>query len=480
VVLKHLNYSALMTSAANIETMAAAGESETLEFKATTGKRNEAAKTLSAMLNGQGGTVLFGVRSDGKVVGQQVAESTLVDITQACTMIHPQFPPSIERVEVPGGDGVAVIAVAVPAGKSKPYRHKDRYFVRSGASTVVMPTEIQLSLVLEGAHSMDRWEFAPSDRDIEALDEDEVLLFRDQAIANQRGPFSSTAGVPDVLRALQLLDADAKPNRAAIALFGRGDFLAPEYMTLGCHLAAADDVRFGEYLRDEEIVEQNAFASMRRAIAFCRTNLKRPVSIDGVQASSDLEIPESTIREALANAFAHRDYATGGRVQVHIFADRLEVISPGGLHFGLTASDLYRPHNSHPWNPLMLGAFYRRGYVDQLGTGTLRMMEECASAGRGRPIISDSVAGVVCSIPRSGYWITDSGLGAPVGEVEASMLKILADGPLPRRSIAATFGLPGSVAKVFLTGLRDKGLAHPEGHGRGACWTLGPDADPPL
>lgn len=41
--------------------LAAGGESETVEFKATTGQRNEAARTLSAMLNGRGGQVLFGV-----------------------------------------------------------------------------------------------------------------------------------------------------------------------------------------------------------------------------------------------------------------------------------------------------------------------------------------------------------------------------------------------------------------------------------
>lgn len=59
------------------------------------------------------------------------------------------------------------------------------------------------------------------------------------------------------------------------------------------------------------------------------------------------------LREALANAFIHRDYASAaGSVSVALYDDRLEIISPGELHFGLTPEILYQPHESKPWNPL--------------------------------------------------------------------------------------------------------------------------------
>ena len=57
-----------------ITTLVASQESETLEFKSTTGTRREAAKTMCAMLNHSGGYVLFGVSPDGDVVGQQVSD----------------------------------------------------------------------------------------------------------------------------------------------------------------------------------------------------------------------------------------------------------------------------------------------------------------------------------------------------------------------------------------------------------------------
>ena len=163
----------------DVDRLAAEGESETLEFKATTGQRTEAARTLSAMLNGHGGRVLFGVQPSGNVTGQQVGVNTQDDVAQACTDIHPSYRPSIERVSVSDGTGREVLVVTVPAGNNKPYSYKGHFYVRSGSSTVGMPDEIQVSLVLERAHSMDRWELEDSQRTIEAIDENEVRVFRD-------------------------------------------------------------------------------------------------------------------------------------------------------------------------------------------------------------------------------------------------------------------------------------------------------------
>ncbi len=74
------------------------------------------------------------------------------------------------------------------------------------------------------------------------------------------------------------------------------------------------------------------------------------------------------LREALANAFCHRDYSIGGgSVGVAIHQDRLEITSSGTLHFGLTAEKLFEPHESLPWNPLIAHVFYRRGIIETWG-----------------------------------------------------------------------------------------------------------------
>ena len=462
-----------MTTPEDVERLAAAGESETVEFKATTGQRTEAARTLSAMLNGGGGTVLFGVQPGGDVTGQQVSEKTQQDVTQECRDIQPWYPPSIERVPLPSNAGLEVLVVAVPSGASKPYAHKGRYYVRSGASTVVMPDETQLSLVLERAHGLQRWELESAERDLRAIDENEVLAFRDEAIAARRGKFDADASAVEVLRALNLLDSGGSPNRGAIALFGRPDAFSGQYPTLGCRLVAVAGTELGDELLDDVLLEDNAFVSMRRAMSFCEQHLYHPVRIRrGLNAETGSEIPSVVVREALANGFGHRDYAMAGRVQVRVFSDRLEVSSPGGLHFGLTPADLYVQHNSHPWNPNMMGCLYRCGIVEQLGSGTLRMARACADAGLGRPVFVAESTSVTCSVPRRGHWLGPDGVSVAVDDWETAVLMMLAGGPMSRGELAAEFGLDSVEFREILIGLRDGGLVRVEGHGRGAQWLL--------
>ena len=94
-----------------IKQLVSAGESETLEFKATTGQRGPAAKTVCAMLNTRGGYVLFGVKPDGTIAGQKVGGQTLDDVSAEIRNIDPLFAPTINRVRVALGKEVISLRV---------------------------------------------------------------------------------------------------------------------------------------------------------------------------------------------------------------------------------------------------------------------------------------------------------------------------------------------------------------------------------
>lgn len=76
-----------------IRSLIEAGESQTVEFKRSPGQRTEAARTACAMLNGTGGSILFGVEPDShKSVGQQVGGSTVEDVIHELRRIEPYVP----------------------------------------------------------------------------------------------------------------------------------------------------------------------------------------------------------------------------------------------------------------------------------------------------------------------------------------------------------------------------------------------------
>ena len=95
-----------------IERLAADGESETLEFKRTTGERRTGVRAVCAMLNHRGGRVLFGVNPDGRILGQQVSDRTIEGLVAELREIDPPAFPNIDRIAASGG--LEVVMVTVP------------------------------------------------------------------------------------------------------------------------------------------------------------------------------------------------------------------------------------------------------------------------------------------------------------------------------------------------------------------------------
>ena len=87
-----------MATTGQVADLTSSGESETLEFKETTGTRRQATMTVCAFLNGSGGRVLFGVTDAGAVVGQQVGERTAEELSAELRRINPPAFPTVERV----------------------------------------------------------------------------------------------------------------------------------------------------------------------------------------------------------------------------------------------------------------------------------------------------------------------------------------------------------------------------------------------
>src|SRR5690606_36931557 len=88
--------------------------------------------------------------------------------------------------------------------------------------------------------------------------------------------------------------------------------------------------------------------------------------------------PQLAIREALMNAIVHRDYnSVNSFVQVDVFSNRTEISNYGRLPKGIKISDLKREHNSILRNPDIAQMCFTRKYIEMLGSGTLRMIDDC-------------------------------------------------------------------------------------------------------
>ena len=115
------------------------GEHETFEHKESTGQRVDACETLCAFLNGDGGTVVFGVTRKGKLTGQLVSDETRRNLFEVFDKFEPAADIETEWVRV--DETHQAIVCRVPRGNVRPYVYDGRPYKRVQSSTTVMTQE---------------------------------------------------------------------------------------------------------------------------------------------------------------------------------------------------------------------------------------------------------------------------------------------------------------------------------------------------
>lgn len=91
---------------------------------------------------------------------------------------------------------------------------------------------------------------------------------------------------------------------------------------------------------------------------------------DGIVREDIPLLPLAAIREAVVNAVAHRDYAViGSKIQLEVFADRVDITSPGALPNHLTIDAVRRGGRTRTRNEQMANFLLARGFMEQRGRG---------------------------------------------------------------------------------------------------------------
>lgn len=137
-----------------------------------------------------------------------------------------------------------------------------------------------------------------------------------------------------------------------------------------------------------------------RVVAYILSKINVEYIIEHVKREERPELPEEALREAVVNALAHRDYRSTANVQIYIFKDRVEIVSPGGLPAGMSEADLGL--RSVPRNPLLFGMLHRMEAVEHIGSGIRRIRDLCRDYGVSEPAIEVSEHWFTVTFPRSG------------------------------------------------------------------------------
>lgn len=354
-------------------------EGATIELKESLGAWKEIVQTCAAFASAKGGRLYIGASDQGNVVGVQIGKGTLEDLSNKIAQnTVPKLIPAVTTQQL---QGKTVILVEVAESSTKPVTAFDRALRRSGRTNQVLSaSEIaQLYLVTRGM----TWDqTSRPDATLDDIDAEKVRKFLSRAKTERRWEIDPQTPADQALRQLNLMH-NGQLTIASLLLFGRNPQRCLVQSKVRCARFKGDDEV--EFL-DLKVIEGDIIEQVAEAMAFVRRNTSMAVKIEEkLERTERWEYPLDAIREAITNAVCHRDYAGSGNVQVRIFDNALMVSNPGGLPSDLTVEDLRRPHESKPRNKLVADAFFLIKYIEQFGTGTRRMINDCQEAGVPEP-----------------------------------------------------------------------------------------------
>lgn len=320
-------------------------ETESVEFKKTTGELREGMISLASMLNKNGkGVLYFGVRNDGEIVGQQIGDRTLREISQGiANAIKPQIIPTIIMELC---DDKNVIKVTVE-GDEKPYSAYGKYYMRSADEDREISPQQLRSLMLSVSDSIVNIETNNQELtfdQLKTLYTGNDLTLRDNTfkqnlnLLTKNGSYNVMAGIL----------ADTNSYSIKVAVFRGTDKT--------------------NLIRRNEYGYKCMLVAARQVLDYMEAMNDTVVDMDGSLRQERKLFDFPCFREAWLNACLHNRWSRQTPPAVYLFDDRIEIISVGGLPDGLSLEEFYEG-KSKPVNLELQQIMVQLDYIEQTGHG---------------------------------------------------------------------------------------------------------------
>jgi ATP-dependent DNA helicase RecG len=335
--------------------------------------REDIAEAVAALANAEGGVLLVGVEDDGEVTG--------------CSHDHDRV---LFMLAVPESR----LAPPLPSGKA--IQHGDRqilvFEVQSATAAVMVigsgfPRRVGTDVFYESEEAINaiKARARTDSKESEVVAGAGLEALDSAAIAAAKGE----AGLAHESDAQYLIARGLAERRGTDLLLKLGALLLFAKSAPSIPVANASVRVFAVRGKKRETGPRNNSEQVARiegsiptVIQETYSQLKRRIStstkLHDLFFRETPEYPTFAWQEAVVNAVAHRDYRTAGRgVEVWLFDDRMEVVSPGGLLPSITVDQLERREMAHESrNPRIARVLAELGFMREQGEGVARMFEE--------------------------------------------------------------------------------------------------------
>ena len=445
-------------------------ESETCELKKSLAELKEGLISIVAILNKHGaGELWFGVAPNGKAVGLDVTDKTLRDLSQAIAAhIEPKIYPQVSTQTVAGKTCIHIRF----DGQNAPYFAHGRAYMRVADEDRQLSAAELEQIIVDKNQAALRWDNRALDKPWPALDTPKVKRFVQRAHLQW-----DTLGDDDptrlqrALEKLELLQKGELCNAARL-------FFADQPIQLRCAVFANTGTAT---IIDRHDFDGDILELIEEAQKYILKNIHIGMRLEGLYRVDVPEMSMDALREAIVNAFCHRDWRDPDYVHVAIFKDRVEIRNPGTLYGGLTIEDLHRGNVSKRRNPLIADLFRRIEMVEAWGRGMTLIHQNAPN------VTFRQVAGLfIASFARPSFSLNDQeavektfdktvdNCNKPTLTArEEALLRLLASSPhMTQKQLADQMGLTERGVRYLTDKLQKMGLLQRQGGKKAGQWVV--------
>lgn len=167
-------------------------------------------------------------------------------------------------------------------------------------------------------------------------------------------------------KALRMLNNSHLYNNAALLVSDQNPYVAKAAVYQGTSVME---------FQDKQEFSGALTGQIDNLLNYISLNNKTRIWFTGApQRKERKDYPDEAIREAVVNAFAHRDYLLHSFIKIEFFADRMEILSPGGIPDGLTLEEI-KDGMTAVRNPQLVHILDKMNYIENYGTGINRMFK---------------------------------------------------------------------------------------------------------
>ena len=360
-------------------------ENQNIEWKSNW--HNDYLKWICGFANAQGGKLFVGIDDHGTVTGIDNYHELLEQLPNKFRDILGVY----AEVNLHSKDNKYYLEINIPRF-DVPISVRGKYYVRTGSTLQELKGPALNEFILKRTGKT--WDDIPEQRaTVNDIDKETIDQFLHDAKIAKRINVEGDISMSDLLEKLRLLE-NGKLKRAAIILFGKdpGKFYPNLTIKIGKFGDSDADLKFHEVIEGNLVQLKDQIGEMLNAKFFIH-----PIDFFGMQRVERDEYPVAAVREMILNALVHRNYI-GAPTQIRLYNDSFSIWNDGGLPEGITEEDLKKVHRSKPRNPLIADVFFRGGYIDSWGRGTIKIIEACKDAELPEPVLKEEQGGFVSKV----------------------------------------------------------------------------------